>query len=86
VHSLAAQQVAIKRGFLEVTFLHLSAIGQIPDHAKKATATKTIDLPFPEGTLPNLFRHGEEPYDVSLVRVFQDKFVDPKTKIPYSPC
>jgi hypothetical protein len=92
VHSLAAQQVAIKRGFREVNFSHLSAIEQIPHRAKKATAIETIDLPppstlrLPEGTLPNLFRHGEEPYAVSLVRAFEDKFVDPKTKIPYSPC
>jgi hypothetical protein len=40
----------------------------------------------PEGTLPNLFRHGEEPYTVSLIRAFEDNFVDPKMKIPYSPC
>jgi hypothetical protein len=58
---------------------HISLIEQIPYRAKKATAIETIDLPppstlrLPEGTLLNLFRHGEEPYPVLLIRAFEDK-------------
>jgi hypothetical protein len=45
VHSIAAQQVAIKRGFREVNVLHLSAvIKQILHHAKKATTIRIINL------------------------------------------
>jgi hypothetical protein len=91
VHSKAARQVALNRGFREITFSHLSAIEQIP-HPRKASAVQNIDLPaplnltLPQGKLPNLFRLAHEPYAVSLVRAFERKFVDPDTKIPYSPC
>jgi hypothetical protein len=92
VHSKAAQQVALNRGFQEVNFSHLSAIEQIPHRSKKASAIENIDLPapfnltLPQGDPPNLFRHAEEPCAVSLVRAFEQKFVDPETKIPCSPC
>ncbi len=45
VHSLAAQQVAIKRGFREVNFSHLSAIEQIPHRAKKLPPSKQLIYP-----------------------------------------
>jgi hypothetical protein len=91
VHSKAAQQVALNRGFQEIYYSHLSAIEQIPHRSPKASAIKKSDLPapinlsMPQGTLPNLFRLEDEPYAVSLVRAFEHKFVDPDRKIPYSP-
>ena len=92
VHSEEGRELALRRGFQEIKFSHLTSLSKIPRRAIEA-ATTNLDLPapsiltLPKKTLPSLYKKEDETYAEALVRAFEAKFVDIETmQQPYSPC
>jgi hypothetical protein len=92
VHSEEGRELALRRGFQEIKFSHLTSLLKIPWRATEA-ATANLDLPvpsiltLPKKTLPSIYKKEDKTYAEALVRAFEAKFVDIKTmQQPYSPC